>query len=248
MTRIAVELVPRSEEDLISELELIKKEFPEVNGINVPDLLRFDLRSWDACTVVKRYYPTAIPHLRAIDISVQDPLPMMETLLKNEITEVLVLTGDPPQSMTRKVYPTTSIDMIRKFKKELPHIKVYAAIDPYRDSLRKEYDYIRRKIDAGADGFFTQPFFDLRYMEIFAELFGGLEVFWGVSPVTSEKSVSYWETKNHVVFPADFQPTLAWNSDFARKALAFARETKGHIYFMPIRTDLKDYLSQVFAS
>ncbi|QGG48441.1 methylenetetrahydrofolate reductase [Heliorestis convoluta] len=247
MTRIVVELVPRTEEVLRGELETIQNHFPIVEGINIPELLRFDIRSWDACAIVKDFYQKAIPHIRSIDINPQEPLPMAERLVDLAIQEVLVVTGDPPADMRSKVYPCNSIDMIKKFKRELPHIKVYAAIDPYRKSISKEADYIKRKIDAGADGFFTQPFFDLRLMEIYGELFQDTEVYWGLSPVTSEKSVSYWETKNHVVFPRDFAPTLEWNVDFARKALQFARQQGGHVYFMPIRLDVKSYLQGVFA-
>ncbi|MPN29319.1 hypothetical protein SDC9_176771 [bioreactor metagenome] len=172
---------------------------------------------------------------------------MAEYLIANQIQEVLEITGDPPQDMRWKIYPTTSIDVIRKFKAEIPGIKVYAGIDQYRESMRKEADYIKRKIQAGADGFFTQPFFDLRLMEIYTEILQGQEVYWGISPVTSEKSLHYWETKNNVVFPASFQPNLEWNIAFARQALDFTRQTQANIYFMPIRTNVDQYLQGIFA-
>ena len=172
---------------------------------------------------------------------------MVEFLRENNINEVLVVTGDPPQDMGRKIYPTISTDVIRKFKMEMPEVKVYAGIDQYRTSMRAESYSIKRKIQAGADGFFTQPFFDLRFLEIYAELLEGKEVYWGVSPVLSDKSVNYWETKNNVVFPKNFAPTLEWNIDFAQKVLEFVTRTNSNIYFMPIRTKLADYLSGILA-
>ena len=246
MGRISIELVPRSRESLQSDLELVKTGFPQIDTVNIPDLLRFQLRSWDGCRYVKKYYEKVIPHLRAIDLDLKEPLPFAEHLQELGIEEVLVLTGDPPQDMSRKIYPSDSIDLIRKFKREHPQIKVYAAIDQYRTSMRMEYDNIKRKLDAGADGFFTQPFFDLRLMQIYAEMLQGLEVFWGVSPVTSEKSVNYWETKNHLIFPAGFEPTLEWNLRFAKQALKFTEELNAHIYFMPIRTKLQVFLGGLF--
>jgi len=247
MTRTAVELVPRDESSLLAELELVKSSFAAIDTINVPDLLRYEIRSWEGCKYAKPFYQHSIPHIRAIDINLEEPLPMADFFRENKINEVLVITGDPPQDMTRKIYPSTCIDVIKKFKEELPGIKVYAGIDQYRDSMRKETDYIKRKIKAGADGFFTQPFFDLRLMEIYAEILTGQEVFWGISPVTSEKSLNYWETKNNVVFPQEFQPNLAWNIQFARRALDFVRQTNSNIYFMPIRTDINQYLQGIFA-
>lgn len=244
--RIAIELVPRDEASLLAELDIVKNDFPDIDTINIPDLLRYEMRSWEGCAYAQGSYGYTIPHIRAIDIRLDKPLPMAAFLLEHNIQEVLVITGDLPQDMKWKIYPSTSIEVIRKFKEELPGVKVYAGIDQYRESMRKEADYIRRKIQAGADGFFTQPFFDLRLMEIYAEILAGQEVFWGVSPVTSEKSLGYWETKNHVVFPAGFQPDLAWNIAFARQALQFTRQTNSNIYFMPIRTNLKSYLDGIF--
>ena len=121
-------------------------------------------------------------------------------------------------------------------------MKVYAAIDQYRQSMRKELNYIDRKEYAGADGFFTQPFFDLRLLEMWHEQLQGKTVFWGISPVTSERSYWYWVTKNQTVFPAHFRAELEWNIDFGRQVLDFARKTNDSVYIMPIRTKVNQYL------
>lgn len=245
MTRISVELVPRSVKFLADEISALEDRFP-VDTINIPDLLRFDMRSWEGCPVVNQYGKIAIPHIRAIDIDVRKPLPMADFLYQNKITEVVILTGDRPQDMGRKIFPSTSVDVIRKFKQELPEIKTYAAIDQYRTSIKNEINYVLRKLYAGADGFFTQPFYDIRLMEIYAEQLQDTEVFWGISPVVSENSVNYWETKNNVVFPADFRPTLKWNVRFAKQALEFVRRRNSNIYFMPIKMNATEYLEGIF--
>ncbi len=247
MTRVSVELVPRDEVAIKEELELLKENFSGIDVINIPELLRYDIRSWEGAKIAQNYYENTMPHIRAIDIDLDKPLPMTEFLLENKINEVLVITGDPPQDMSRKIYPTVSTDVIRKFRDELPHIKVYAGIDQYRSSMRQEEYNIRRKIQAGAAGFFTQPFFDLRYMEMYAEMLDGREVYWGVSPVMSERSVNYWETKNNVIFPKNFVPTLEWNIDFAQKTFDFVRKKNTNIYFMPIKTNLLPYLTGAFS-
>lgn len=245
MTRLSVELVPRDEASLRREVEQLKNKFSSIDLINIPDLLRYDLRSWEAAKIVREYGYRVMPHIRAIDINLDEELPMKDFFKENGINEVLVITGDPPQDMARKIYPTVSTDVIRKFRDELPHVTVYAGIDPYRSSMREEQYNIRRKLQAGAAGFFTQPFYDLRYLEIYAEILAGKEVYWGVSPVISERSACYWETKNSVIFPADFKPELEWNIAFARDVLRFARLRQHNIYFMPIRIDLEKYLTPV---
>ena len=76
--------------------------------------------------------------------------------------------------------------------------------------MRQEEYRIRRKLQAGAVGFFTQPFFDMRFLEMYADMLSGLNIYWGVSPIMSARSQSYWELKNNVVFPHSFEPTIAF--------------------------------------
>ncbi len=248
MKRISVELVPRSEEALRTELQLLEDTIPGIDLINVPDLLRCEIRSWQGAAMAAEYFPSVMPHIRAIDIDIAQPLPMKDFLREHDIREVLVIEGDPPQDMMHTVYPTVSTDVIRKFREEMPEIKVYAGIDQYRGSMRQEQYRIRRKMQAGAAGFFTQPFFDQRLLEIYGDLLDGLDVYWGVSPVMSARSQSYWELKNNVVFPKAFRPELDWSIQFARQVRAFADARQDSIYLMPIKTNLSAYLNGVFTS
>ncbi len=246
VTRISVELVPRDVEHLQAELGTIRAHLPGVDTVNVPDLLRFKLRSWQGCAAARPHVSHTIPHIRAIDINPQRPLPMAQDLLDHGIREVLIVTGDPPADMSRRVYHTTALEIIRKFGRELPGVKVYAGLDPYRQGFTQERDYALAKLEAGAAGFFTQPFFDRRLMDLYADLLPPeAEVFWGVTTVLTERTLGYWESRNRAIFPRTFAPTLEWNRAMAREALAFARERRQHAYFMPVRADLKAYLEGI---
>lgn len=245
MTRISVELVPRSPEGLREDLELIKNSVEGVDLINVPDLLRFDTRSWQGAAIAQDYFPAVMPHIRAIDVNLAEPLIMRPELRRSGITEVLVIEGDPPQDMCHKFYPTVTTDVIQKFHQEMPEVKVYAGIDQYRGSMRQELYRIQRKLQAGAVGFFTQPFFDMRFLEMYADMLEGQNVYWGVSPIMSDRSRSYWELKNNVVFPREFRATLDWSVDFSRKVLRFVYERDANLYLMPIKGNLEAYLKGV---
>ncbi|TYP74899.1 methylenetetrahydrofolate reductase [Paenibacillus methanolicus] len=245
---ISIELIPRDTAHLEAELELVQTGYASINAINIPDLLRLSTRSWEGAAQAGRRFDTCIPHIRAIDFNLKQHFGLPDVLDEHGIDQVLVVTGDPPQDMTRSVYPTTSLDLIRKLKQARPAMKVYGAIDPYRDNFRAEYDYIQRKLDAGVDGFFTQPFFDLRLMEVYHELMGRQEIYWGVSPVMSERSRNYWETKNNAIFPGGFEPTLEWNTRFARSVLDYGATTGTNVYLMPIKVDLKAYLDGIFGT
>lgn len=247
MGRISLELVPRTEAGLINELQMVESKLSTIDIINIPDLLSCELRGPEGAVAAKKYFPSVIPHIRAMDIDLERPLPMADYLRENNIKEVLVIQGDPPQDMMHTVYPTESIDVIWKFKKEMPEIKVYAGIDQYRGSMRQEQYRIRRKLQAGADGFFTQPFFDMRFLEMYADMLQGLDVYWGITPVLSENSKSYWEQKNNVVFPREFQIGMDWSVAFGRRVIEFAGQCDANVYLMPIKADFLAYVTGVLS-
>src|SRR5215475_12458363 len=67
MTHVSIELVPRSASSLAADLQLMRERLPAVRMVNIPDLLGFELRSWEACRQARASVPRAIPHLRAMD-------------------------------------------------------------------------------------------------------------------------------------------------------------------------------------
>lgn len=245
MMRISIEIVPRDLNHIEAELKAVQACLTQVNTINIPDIRRLKVRSWEGCRLAKGYYGEVIPHLRAIDFNLNAPLPFIGDLESAGITSILVVSGDAPKSPQNVVYPNRGVDMIRYIKKHHPGLKVYAAIDPYRQSFQEEYRYAMDKLEAGADGFFTQPFFDLRLMQVYADLLPDTEVFWGVSPVMTQESRAYWETVNRAIFPRHFELSMAWNRGFAQDALSFAQHYQHNIYYMPIRVNIEAYLGGI---
>ncbi|MBZ9749381.1 methylenetetrahydrofolate reductase [Deinococcus sp. HMF7604] len=242
MSRISVELVPRSRSGLKAELAEVTAHLSEVDTVNIPDLTRYSLRSWAGCSFAGPGL-TSIPHLRAVDFNPREPLPFLPLLEAHGIEEVLVVTGDAPVDMSAKVYDVDAVDLIRRLSREAPHLRVYAGLDPYRQSFVRERNYLERKLDAGAYGFFTQPFFDLRVADTWGDLLpDGTPVWWGATSILTEASFNYWRARNHAVFPRSFTPTLACNRTFARDLLHFARERGQHAYFMPVKVKVLDYL------
>lgn len=242
--RVSIELVPRNETDLRAQLAEVSR-FSCVDTVNIPDIIRFPLRSWQSCGPARETVSRVIPHLRAIDVDLERPLAAAGELECHGVEEALVVAGDVPADMSQRVYATGSLELIRKLRREHPQLRLYAAFDPYRQGFQAERAYASQKLEAGAVGLFTQPFFDVRLMEVFAEQLSGIEIFWGVTSVLSRRSQRYWQTRNRAVFPADFEPTLEWNRKLARDALAFVQQHGGNIYFMPIRAGIGEYLDGI---
>lgn len=245
--RVSVELIPRDAATLSAQLDDVAT-LARVDSINVPDQLQFEMRGWQAVVDVVRRAGArwrCVPHVRAMDLDVKRAWSALPELRAAGVNEVLVVTGDPPADMRHKITGATAVEVIRHLKSADPDLRVYAALDQYRSGFAAERDYMLRKLDAGADGFFTQPFFDVRLMGVWRDLMGQTPVFWGVTSVTSERSMRYWLSRNRAVFPAGFEPTLAWHKRFAADALRFAEDHDADVYFMPIRVGIGDWLGDL---
>jgi methylenetetrahydrofolate reductase (NADPH) len=215
-----------------------------INTINVPDIQRFDSRSWELATRVDRSQYRFVPHFRAIDFKIGSG-DLFRIIDDYQLDSVLLVTGDPPEGLKRAYYNTDVVDLIRAVRQRYPALNIYAGFDPHRSGVQDECDYIQRKVEAGAGGFFSQPFYDSRMIEIYAEQMQGLETYIGISPITTKASMNYWEVKNKVKFPKNFQPDYQWNVDFAHQVMALAAANDLHVYFMPIRIDLERYFQQI---
>lgn len=242
--KVSFEIVPRTHQAFDEQYSFVSTLGKSINMINVPDIQRFDIRSWETGEKIDRSKHQFIPHFRATDFSLASG-DIFQIIEDNELEHVLLVSGDPPEGIKRKFHNTSVLDLMRVVKQKYPNITIHAGFDPHRNGLQDECNYIQRKIDAGATSFFSQPFYDIRLIEIYAEHLQGIETFIGLSPITTLSSMNYWEVKNKVKFPSTFKPDYAWNIDFSNKVLAMAHEIGFNIYFMPIKIDLQDYFGQI---
>jgi methylenetetrahydrofolate reductase (NADPH) len=244
MINFSFEIVPRSQSAFEEQYNFVKTLGSAIDIINVPDIQRFTLRSWEVSQHIDASQHSFIPHFRAIDFSITGG-ELFRIIEERQLDRVLLISGDPPDGLKRACYTTDVVDLIRVVKQRFPALKVYAGFDPHRQGLQDECEYIQRKVDAGVCGFFSQPFYDSRMIDIYAEQMQGLDTYIGLSPITSQASKQYWEVKNKVRFPADFRPDYDWNIAFANRVIVDANNIGLNIYFMPIRIDLQKYFSQL---
>ena len=241
---ISFEIVPRSLEAFDQQYAFVQTLDKGINIINVPDIQRFDTRSWELATRIDRAQYRFIPHFRAIDFKISSG-ELFRIIEDYQLDSVLLVTGDPPEGLKRAFYNTDVVDLIRAVHQRFPELAIYAGFDPHRSGVQVECDYIQRKADAGATGFFSQPFYDQRMIEVYAEQMSGLETYIGISPITTKASMKYWEVKNQVKFPMGFRPEYEWNIDFANQVIASAASNGWNVYFMPIRIDLGRYFGGI---
>lgn len=253
---ISLEIVPRSAASVREDLRVCGA-YGGISRINIPDLTRFSLRSWEACVLEEpgdipaRPIADFIPHLRARDFPLDEPFPLAPFFRRQGIVKALVISGDGEEDEGARRRPwdaSPALPFIRKLKAEMPELEIYAAFDPYRTNIRYELDYLALKEEAGAAGFMSQPFFDLRLLEIYSEFLEHKRIFWGLTPVLSKGSRNYWESRNRTVFPKSFRAGLEWNIAFEKEVLAFCARNGFNLYLMPVKVDLRPYLAGLFAS
>ena len=104
-----------------------------------------------------------IPHIRVQDRPLEDTFDMIHRLYDLGLTHVLLLSGDSDPKSKR--YDVSVLNAISELKSRFD-LNVYAALDPYRQSIKHEVSYIE-KTSRRCRWLFTQPFFSLNLAEYF---------------------------------------------------------------------------------
>ena len=246
LTRVSVELVPRSRTSLTSELAELRAELGNVQTVNIPDFLRYKMRSWEGCRMAREHLPEAIPHIRAIDINPREPLKMADFLRQHDIREVLIIEGDAPSDMSSHTFDVTSLDIIRKFRRELPEVTVWAGPRPLPPELRPRARLRRGQTGSGRSRLFypavLRPPTDGHLGRAAAHPAGVLGRHLGDHRAQPELLAKPQQGGVSQQLRADVWPATGPGR---RDVLSFAQEVGGHVYFMPIKESVAAYLGGI---
>ncbi len=242
---LSIELVPRDLDGLVAQADEVRTRFAQFEWLNIPDIRRVEHRSHDAALAAAHLPLRVIPHIRARDRSPEETVEILYRLAEGGVNDALIVTGDRFDQQADAGHPT-ALDALEAARDAKVPIALWAAFDPYRGELKAEFEYAYAKVEAGAQGLFTQPFFDVRLAEICLDQLDGLDTFLGISPVTSAKSCAYWERTNRVVFPPHFEATLEYCARLTADLINLVQSYGQHAYLMPIRVDPMAYLAASF--
>jgi methylenetetrahydrofolate reductase (NADPH) len=244
---IALELVPRSLDGILTEAKESLNSYPFVTSINVPEIRRLPIKSFEPTELLLQNKVPTTPHFRVIDRTEKDLIEKIAKLIESGLKQVLIIGGDPPKDDSQFTPSGLStLSAVKAIKREFPNLKIYTGLDPYRSSFREELDYAYSKQEAGSDGFYTQPIFSIGLLEQWQEQLPDAEIWFGITPVLTEKSRRYWERVNKVVLPSNFRYDLEYNIRLARQLLVTITEMHQRGYLMPISNGALDYLQNIF--
>ncbi len=145
---------------------------------------------------------TVVSHLTCVGSTQEELLHILETYHSSGIENIMALRGDPPKGHDR--FQCTpggfkhAADLVYFIKKHFPQMGIGVAGfpegHPDTPNRLKEIDYLKEKVDAGADYICTQLFFDNHDFYDFrerCEIAGiTLPIVAGIMPITSLKNMS----------------------------------------------------------
>jgi methylenetetrahydrofolate reductase (NADPH) len=144
---------------------------------------------------------TVVSHLTCVGHTKDEMRTILERYCQNEVENILALRGDPPKGRSGLVQPVDGFnyaaDLVGFIKKDFPTICVGVAGfpegHPATPNRLHEIDYLKAKVDAGADYIVAQLFFDNRDFYDFCERceLAGIRVpiIAGIMPITSRQGM-----------------------------------------------------------
>ena len=145
---------------------------------------------------------TVVSHLTCIGHSKEEMRLILERYSQHGVENILALRGDPPKGQADFVQPADgfshAVDLVAFIKEHFPDICVGVAGfpegHPATPNRLLEIDYLKAKVDAGADYVVAQLFFDNRDFYDFCERceLAGIRVpiIAGIMPITSRQGLT----------------------------------------------------------
>ncbi len=170
---------------------------------------------------------TVVSHLTCVGSGRDEIYRILEKYQASGIENIMALRGDPPEGQKGFVKPENGFSyagqLVAYIKKHFPKMGIgvagYPEGHPETPNRLKELDYLKMKVDEGADYICTQLFFDNRDFFDFCERcdIAGIHVpiLAGIMPVTSRKGMMRLADKTLCVrYPARLMKAIARaNSD-----------------------------------
>ena len=176
---------------------------------------------------------TVISHLTCIGSTRDEMLKILERYSGSGIKNIMALRGDPPKG--EDSFSTVeggfhhAIELVEFIKKHFPDMSIGVAGfpegHPDTPNRLKEMEYLKKKVDAGADYICTQLFFDNRDYYDFCgrcELAGiTIPILAGIMPITSYQTMNRMgDLAAGVRFPARLLKSLSRADDDSHIAKA----------------------------
>ncbi|MBF9053719.1 methylenetetrahydrofolate reductase [NAD(P)H] [Rhodobacterales bacterium LSUCC1028] len=213
--------------DTLGKLAPLSPEFVSVTygaGGTTRDLTH------DAVKTIHANYGVAVAaHLTCVNATREETLAIADSYAEAGVTEIVALRGDPPKGAGKFTpHPegfASSVELIEALAKTGKfHLRVGAYPDPHpeAENLDACVEFLKRKVDAGANSAITQFFFDadtfFRFRDACADAGITAPIIPGILPVNNWTRVRRFASACGAHIPA-------WVDEAYEKAIRDDRET-----------------------
>lgn len=164
-----------------------------------------------ASDIQNKYDVPALAHLTCISNTKSEMDEILKALQEKGVENILAMRGDIPQEATVGDFKHAN-ELIEHIKKNY-NFKVFAACYPEKHteaySMAEDLNYLKQKVEAGADALITQLFFD---NEVFYNFMGkvrqmGIEVpvIAGIMPITAASQLERMVSMCGASIPTEIQ-------------------------------------------
>ncbi len=169
-----------------------------------------------ASIVKNKYNIEALAHLTCIGLNNEGLNRILGELAENNVKNIMALRGDLPEGMDKKVLEESSFshasDIITSIKKLGDFCTggaCYPEVHPECDSLDKDIENLKFKVDCGADFLVTQLFFDnekfYTFMDKARKAGINIPISAGIMPVTNKKQIERMVSLSNATLPVKFR-------------------------------------------
>lgn len=193
---------PDQEKHLFQVIAQLKKFAPDFVSVTYGAMGTTREKSFFWVNEIKQKHQLEpVAHLTCVAATKDDIAKQLEQLDKTGVENILALRGDPPEGQADFIPPPNGFklakELIAFIKKNKPLFCLGCAGfpegHPRAPSLEKDIEYLKQKIDAGAEYVITQLFFDNRFYFEFVERCykAGIKVpiIPGLMPITSFQQI-----------------------------------------------------------
>lgn len=216
-TVISFEVFPPKEnsEKLLEEIKVLKHHNPAFISLTY-GAGGNENKSFELLTQIKDTGINTMPHFTCISTTKENIERNINKLIDLKIENILALRGDIPENKELQKHDFTHASDLVAFIKHKTNLSIGVAGYPEghieSPDLDTDINYLKAKVDKGADAIFTQLFFDnnnfYKFIDKTEKAGINIPIIPGIMPIISEKQVVKMVKLANITVPKNIQENI----------------------------------------
>lgn len=217
-TAISFEVFPPKEnsEKLLEEIKVLKQHNPAFISLTY-GAGGNENKSFELLEQIKNTGINVMPHFTCITTTKENIEKNINKLINLSIENILALRGDIPENKELQMHDFAHASDLVEFIKHKTNLSIGVAGYPEghieSPDLDTDINYLKAKVDKGADAIFTQLFFDndkfYKFIEKTEKACINIPIIPGIMPIISKKQVEKMVNLANITVPKNVQKNIS---------------------------------------